>query len=101
MYLDSRVAQLALVSIFWTAKMVGVLGLAILGLLAYATLKTARSFLLNLERAKKMGLPYVIGRELLYLGCVNGSALRDVLGGKGWLHGDPSQHTDELQPSPL
>jgi hypothetical protein len=44
-------------------KMVGVLALAILGVTAYVTLKIVRSFLLNLQRAKKTGLPYVIGRK--------------------------------------
>jgi hypothetical protein len=43
--------------------MVGVLGLAIWGLLAFVTLRTARNFLLNLQAAKKTGLPYVIGRK--------------------------------------
>ncbi len=44
--------------------MVGVLGLAIWGLAAFVTLRTARNFLLNLQRAKRTGLPYVIGRKL-------------------------------------
>jgi hypothetical protein len=44
--------------------MVGVLALAFLGLTAYLTLKVVRNFLFNLERAKKSGLPYVIGRKL-------------------------------------
>jgi hypothetical protein len=51
-------------SITKPAKMVGVLGLATLGLVAFVTLRTARNFLRNLEGAKKTGLPYVIGRKL-------------------------------------
>ena len=51
-------------SITKPAKMVGVLGLAIWGLVAFVTLRTARNFLLNLQAAKRTGLPYVIGRKL-------------------------------------
>jgi hypothetical protein len=50
--------------------MVGVLALAFLGLTAYLTLKVVRNFLFNLERAKKSGLPYVIGRKLPSWECV-------------------------------
>ena len=45
--------------------MVGVLAIAVLGALAYVSLKMVRSFMLNLKHAKKMGLPYVIGRKFL------------------------------------
>jgi hypothetical protein len=50
--------------------MVGVLALAILGVTGYLTLKVVRNFLFNLERAKKSGLPYVIGRKLSPLECI-------------------------------
>lgn len=46
--------------------MVGVLAIAVMGVLAYVSLKIVRSFLLNLERAKKTGLPYVVGRKLSF-----------------------------------
>jgi hypothetical protein len=51
--------------------MVGVIGLAILGVVTLVTLKVVRNFLRNLEKAKKTGLPYVIGRKLNFLGCFN------------------------------
>jgi hypothetical protein len=61
--------------------MVGVLGLAILGVVAFVTLRLTRRFLLNLERAKKMGLPYVIGRKFSSL-VLEGEVLRCHF---GWL----------------
>jgi hypothetical protein len=54
--------------------MVGVLAIAVLGALAYVSLKIVRSFMLNLEHAKKMGLPYVIGRKLSFSRCLCGEA---------------------------
>ena len=69
--------------------MVGVLGLAIWGLVALFTLRTARNFLLNLQRAKRTGLPYVIGRKLaldmLYAGCCT----RRWHSTEIWRSGDP------------
>jgi hypothetical protein len=49
--------------------MVGVLGLAILAAAAFVTLKSLRNFLQNLVHAKKLGLPYVIGRKLACMDC--------------------------------
>jgi hypothetical protein len=51
--------------------MVGVIGLAILGVVTLVALKELRNFLRNLELAKKTGLPYVIGRKLISLGRFN------------------------------
>jgi hypothetical protein len=78
--------------------MVGVPALAILGVTAYLTLKVVRNFLLNLERAKKSGLPYVIGRKLPSLECILCSvpahcALRL---GEAW---GAAHHTDSTQSS--
>ena len=82
--------------------MVGVLGLAIWGLAALFSLRTARNFLLNLQRAKRTGLPYVIGRksalDMLYVGLLCEEVAQ---------HGDLAIwstcriRTDKLQPSLL
>lgn len=70
--------------------MVGVLVLALWGMVAFITLRTTRNFLLNLEGAKRTGLPYAIGRKLALKMLYAVRCTRRWHSMETWRTGDPS-----------